>query len=92
MITPQNILRHELSGLRAKVTCKTGKTRLHAGEVCGETRDTIKIKTEKGVKTFPKEGVIIRLTLPQKEVVELDGTLLIGRPQDRVKKKFRITY
>lgn len=81
MRTAENIIQHELIGLRAQ----TGKL---AGKVVWETRNTIKLETEKGEKTIGKKGNVFAFSLGNKKV-EVDGNLLVGRPEDRIKKKTR---
>jgi len=89
MITPYNLLRHELVGLKAKATAG-GRT--IAGEVAGETEKTITIKTPEGAKKVVKEASMLEFLLPGDAVVKVDGKLLAGRPQDRIKKKHRIRF
>jgi ribonuclease P protein subunit POP4 len=89
MITPYNILRHELLGLKVKAEVD-GKT--VEGVVDGETTKTIKIKTPKGVKTVAKGAGTLELHLPADAVVTVDGRLLAARPEDRIKKRHRIRF
>lgn len=62
------------------------------GKVVDETRNTIKISDGGVVKTLPKDSVTLELQLPGDCLVRLGGSLLVGRPEDRVKKKFRINF
>jgi ribonuclease P protein subunit POP4 len=89
MITPYNLLRHELVGLPLKVV--SGKKTLE-GMVEEETEKTFKVKTQSGVKTVVKESSVLEFRLPHDAVVEVEGKLLLGRPEDRIKKKHRIRY
>ena len=89
MITPYNILRHELVGLRVKA--KTGKKTVE-GVVDAETEKTITIKTSKGVETAVKESSMLEFKLPGDAVVAIDGRLIVSRPEDRIKKKHRIRF
>jgi ribonuclease P protein subunit POP4 len=58
------------------------------GKVVDETYKTIKIETKEGKeKIIPKGNCIFIFTLPDGTKVEVDGKLLIGRPEDRIKKK-----
>jgi len=92
MITPLNILRHELIGLRVKIVDATHEGYICEGTVVGETRNIIKIRMEKGIKTIPKNSATFEFTLPSKARVKIDGKLLISRPEDRIKKKYRIKF
>ena len=89
MISPYNILRHELVGLEAKA--RTGKKTVE-GVVDAETGKTITIKTQKGVEKAVKDSSTLEFRLPGDAVVEVEGTLLAGRPEDRIKKKHRIRF
>jgi ribonuclease P protein subunit POP4 len=92
MITPQNILRHEIIGLNAKITSSTHKGYESVGVIIGETKNTIKVGTQSGIKTVPKDCIELELNLPGGETVRLDGRLMISRPEERIKKKYRIKF
>jgi ribonuclease P protein subunit POP4 len=90
MITPQNIFRHELVGLEVVVVKSTHEDLTGIkGLVVDETRNTIKVEDSKGCeKLIPKKVATFRFTL-QDAVVEVDGRIIVARPEDRIKKKFR---
>ena len=89
-IKPENILRHELIGLKAVVARSSNPflagTR---GRVVDETKNTVKLSTKNGVKVIPKEVAVFRLDLPDGSVVEVEGTRLVGRPENRMKMRAR---
>jgi len=89
-ITPKNIVRHELISLPVTIAKSTDPTqRGLRGRVIDETYNTLKIETKDGKeKTIPKKNCIFIFTLPDKTKIQVDGLLLVGRPEDRVKKKF----
>jgi ribonuclease P protein subunit POP4 len=88
-ITPQNLVRHEFCGLSIRIAKSTDPTQKGMkGKVIDETYKTLKIDTKKGEKTVIKENCIFVFTLPDKRKVEVDGKLLVSRPEDRIKKKF----
>ncbi|MBI2005204.1 MAG: ribonuclease P protein subunit [Candidatus Aenigmarchaeota archaeon] len=89
-ITPHNLVRHELVGLKVKIEQSGDPTqRGLKGTVIDETYNTLKIETsEKKEKTTIKENNVFIFTLPDKTKVEVDGKLLVSRPEDRIKKKF----
>ncbi len=89
MITPYNILRHELLGLEVRAETEGATVE---GVVDWESAKTIKVKTPEGVKTVAKESSTLELRLPDGAVVRVDGTLLLSKPEDRVKKKHRIRF
>ncbi|MFN6992154.1 MAG: ribonuclease P protein component 1 [Fervidobacterium sp.] len=90
-ITPQNLVRHELIGLKVKIASSTNPSLIGLeGTVIDETYNTIKIETngkDKKEKIVPKQGTIFIFHLPNGKKVEVDGKVLISRPEDRIKKK-----
>jgi len=88
-ITPENIVRHELIGLKVKIAkCTDPVQKGLNGEVIDESYKTLKIESkDKKEKIIPKSNCIFIFTLPNQVKVEVDGKLLIGRPEDRIKKK-----
>ena len=93
MITPYNLLRHELVGLEAKIVESNhkGYTGI-AGRIVDETKNTFVIEDSGKEKTIPKNCVILEIKLPDNAIVTIDGNLLSGRPEERIKKKFRIKF
>lgn len=89
-IAPKNLVKHELIGLRAKIVKSThpGYVGIE-GMIVDETMKTLRIMQNDKIKTVPKKCVIIHFTLPDGSIVEVDGKVIMGRPEDRVKKKFR---
>lgn len=88
-ITPHNLVRHELIGLNVKVEKSADTTQNDiSGKVIDETYNTLKIETKGKGKTVIKENCVFVFTLSDKTKVEVDGKLLVSRPEDRIKKKF----
>ncbi len=95
-ITTENIVRHELIGLKVKVDKCTDKTlEKLVGNVIDESYNMLKIEGKKrGQKTtkertVTKQNCVFIFTLPNTVKVEVEGSLLVGRPEDRIKKKFK---
>ncbi len=90
MITPNNIFRHELVGLPVKVARSThdGFSGIE-GKVVHETKNTIVIEDDETEKIVPKGVATFHFNLPDGNVVEIEGKIIIARPEDRIKKKFR---
>lgn len=88
-ILHSNIYRHELIGLAVKIAKSTDSTQKGLkGKVIDESYNTLKIETKEGKeKIIPKSNSIFIFTLPNGVKVEVDGKLLIARPEDRIKKK-----
>lgn len=85
-ITPQNLVKHELTGLQVEIVKSTdpGKVGI-TGKITTETKNLIKIQTAQGEKTLPKKECVFRFTL-QSTKVDVNGEKLVGRPEDRIKK------
>ncbi len=89
MITSQNITAHEWIGLRVKITKSTDPTiQGLEGIVRDETMNTFTIEAHGKLLQVQKQKTIFRAELPS-EKVEVDGSLLRFRPEDRVKKGLR---
>ena len=98
-ITAENIVRHELIGLRVKIEkCTDLPLEKLTGKVIDESYNMLLIEGKKRgrgtggekpkEKSIPKRNSIFIFTLPNGVKVEVDGSLLVGRPEDRIKKKF----
>ena len=89
-ISAGNLVRHELIGLKVKIAKTTDMTQKKLkGKVIDETYNTIKIETkEEKEKVIPKANCVFIFILPNKQKVEVEGKLLVSRPDDRIKKKF----
>lgn len=84
-LTPETLTRHELIGLRARVTDATNHDLVGlAGRVVEETMQTLKLESGSGVKTVPKTGATITFALPDTaDAVSVEGDRLIARPARR---------
>ncbi|MDP3065597.1 MAG: ribonuclease P protein component 1 [Methanobacteriaceae archaeon] len=91
MITPQNIMRHELVGLIVQVaeSSHQGFTGLE-GKVVNETKNTLTLEDREGrEKIIPKETATFHFKLPDGSTVEIEGKIIVSRPEDRIKKRFK---
>lgn len=85
-----HILQDEFIGLNLKVVKCTNPSCIGlSGKIIDETKNTFKIICGGEEKVLIKENCIFHLTLPDKTIIEVDGKVLIGRPEDRVKKVVR---
>ena len=94
MITPYNILRHELIGLDVEITQSTNNSLVGLkGKIVYETRNTITIERFDNSKEvmIPKNIAVFKFKLND-ESIEVIGELLIGRPEDRLKRKIKNIY
>ena len=87
-ISPLNLFRHELIGLETQVIKSRDPTHIsRSGTIVGESKEMIQIYTEEGEILLPKEICVFSIKLPDGEHVQIDGDLLRGRPEDRLKKR-----
>jgi len=86
-VTPA-IVQHELIGLNAKVVKSTNSNCVGiAGKVIDETRNTLTIQHRNTQKKIIKSVSVFHFTMPDGTTVEINGNTILGRPEDRLKKK-----
>lgn len=87
-ITPQNVVRHELIGLAVRVVGSPDPTQKGiSGRVVDETYNTLVIESSGKEKSLVKSDCVFVFMLPTRERVQVDGSVIVGRPEDRIKKK-----
>ena len=90
MITPQNILRHELTGLDVRVKqAKNQYLEGISGTVVEETRNMFLLKTVDGIRNIPKNVAIFRVTLPSGTTVDVNGQALVMAPEKRINMRIK---
>jgi ribonuclease P protein subunit POP4 len=88
-VTP-TFVQGELIGLNAKVVKSTNPSyKGITGTVIDETRNTLIIRHENKDKIIVKNVAVFHFTTQDGIVVEVDGNTILGRPEDRVKKRLR---
>lgn len=89
-VTPHNILRHELIGLNVQITHSKDPTmRGVKGTIIDESRNMLKL-VHRGRKVLvPKDVGSFRFKLTGGTVVDVDGTRLVARPENRLKTKVK---
>jgi ribonuclease P protein subunit POP4 len=91
MISPRNILRHELIGLDVSVV--EASNPLHwgiSGLIIDETRNTLLIRTPCGVRRIQKQYSRFRIILPDGTRVIIDGSALVSAPERRISQYMKI--
>ena len=92
-IAPENIVRHELTGLATHVVESSDPTLVcRSGVVLGETKEMILLDTKNGEVSIPKRVCVFDITLPNGTVVRVDGSVLHGKPEDRIKKRLNRSW
>jgi ribonuclease P protein subunit POP4 len=82
-----SIVQDEFIGLETKVVnCSNHNVIGITGKVLNETRNTFTILQESEEKVVIKDTAVFDFVLHDGTVVEIDGKVIMGRPEDRVKK------
>lgn len=90
MKVTSDIVRSEFMGTEAKVSKSNHHDYVGAsGKVVDETRNTFTILDNEKKRTIVKESAVFHFKYPDGTIVEIDGKLLMGRPEDRLKKHIR---
>jgi ribonuclease P protein subunit POP4 len=90
MVSPENIARHELIGLRAEVVWSSNPVLVGvSGRVVDETRNTFLVETARGERRVPKAQTSLIFTLPSGQRVRIAGSVLISQPENRIHKKMQ---
>lgn len=84
--TVHNMLKHEFVGLQIKITNSKNKMLIGLqGKIVNETRNTLTLKVGESLKKVLKTQVMFEVNLG-KDVFEVDGKKIVGRPEDRLKR------
>jgi ribonuclease P protein subunit POP4 len=88
-VTP-DILRYEFIGAKALVAASPNNNLMGvSGLVVGETRNTFALRNMGITRSVIKEAATFDFTFNDGTVVEIDGKLLVGRSEDRLKKSVK---
>ncbi len=88
-VTP-DIISYEFIGTEAKIAqSKNRDCKGIRGKIIDETRNTFTILRENRPKKIIKDSSFFHFKFSDGTVVEIDGKLLVGRPEDRLKKRVR---
>jgi ribonuclease P protein subunit POP4 len=88
-VTP-DIIRHEFIGTQAKVAKSrhSGYVGI-SGEVVDETRNSFAILHQGKKKRVIKDSSFFHFKFSDGTIIEIDGKLLVGKPEDRLKKQIK---
>ena len=85
-----SIVQHEFIGLETKVVRSSNLFVVGiSGRVVDETRKTFTILHKGKRRVVIKDTAVFDFVMPDGTVVEIDGKVIIGRPEDRIKKRPR---
>jgi ribonuclease P protein subunit POP4 len=83
----KELMKKELIGLSVTITDSKNKSNIGTkGKIINETKNCITIMTEKGEKKMIKSNITIELAGSRDTI---NGELLSGRPEERIKRKVR---
>lgn len=88
-VTP-DIIRFEFIGTHCKVAKSPHKDYVGLnGTVVGETKNTFTFQAGDKAKSVVKESAVFNFKFNDGTIVQIDGKLLVGRPEDRLKKNVK---
>ena len=88
-VTP-DIIRGEFIGTQAEISESPHEGYIGlSGKIVDETRNTFTIMQGNSSKRVIKENAVFRFSYPDGTEVQIDGNLLTGRPEDRLKKTIK---
>lgn len=85
-VTP-SIINHEFIGTHATIiqSPHPGYVGI-SGKVVDETKNTFMIQQNGEMKRIVKDTAVMHFTFSDDTIVEISGKLLVGKPEDRLKK------
>ncbi|MGF3523113.1 MAG: ribonuclease P protein component 1 [Candidatus Bathyarchaeia archaeon] len=88
-VTPE-IISQEFIGTQSQVaqSSHAGYVGI-SGKIIDETKNTFLIQHENETKRVVKDVAVFHFTFSDGTVVEIDGKLLVGKPEDRLKKTIK---
>lgn len=89
-MTLTNVVSHELIGMTVHIVeARDPSLVCREGTIVDESKETIQLATMDREIIVPKRTCVFELRLPSGELVHVDGHLLTGRPEDRLRKSLR---
>jgi ribonuclease P protein subunit POP4 len=85
-----DIIRDEFIGTESRVAESRHSDYVGvSGQVVNETKNTFTIMHAGKAKNVIKEAAVFQFKFPDGTIAEIDGKLLVGRSEDRLKKNVR---
>jgi|TARA_B100001971_G_C17871067_1_gene373266 ribonuclease P protein subunit POP4 len=85
-MTIKDIIRHELIGLTIEITESKNSSLIELkGRIIDETKNTLTLETKKGIKKIIKSQIKFKMK-NNDQMIEIDGKLIVNRPEDRIKR------
>ena len=88
MYKVKEILKGELIGVNTEVAYAKNKANINLkGKIVDETKNTITIQTKDNKRKMLQKDQVVLKVEKHKRMFLIDGALLKGRPEDRIKVK-----
>ena len=88
-VTP-DVIRFEFIGVEGRVAQSPHDDYVGVGgKIVGETRNTFIFINEGKRRSVIKESAVFNFKFDDGTIVQIDGRLLVGRPEDRLKKSIK---
>ena len=88
MSVSPSVVQYEFIGLETTIVKSSNPDVVGlSGKVVDETRNTLTILQDNTEKVIVKDTSVFEFVLPDKTVVEIDGKVIMGRPEDRLKRR-----
>ena len=88
MTVSPSVVQYEFIGLETTIVKSSNPDVVGlSGKVVDETRNTLTILQDNTEKVIVKDTSVFEFVLPDKTVVEIDGKVIMGRPEDRLKRR-----
>ena len=86
----KDLLRHELIGCEVEVVDASNSSLIGLkGKVIDETKSSLLIESNDKTKRIFKRNTTMKIKFKH-NTIQVRGDLLVGRPEDRIKKRFMI--
>jgi ribonuclease P protein subunit POP4 len=90
MKTTPELIRHEFIGTEIEVSESNNSGYIgFSGKIIDETRNSFVILREGKRKRILKESAVFHFKFSDGTIIEIDGKILAGRPEDRLKKHIK---
>jgi ribonuclease P protein subunit POP4 len=91
-VTP-DIIRYDFIGTEGKIVESTHADYVGIrGDVINETKNTFTIMHKGKAKSVVKSSAVFNFKFSDGTIVRIDGKLLVGRPEDRLKKTVKRSW
>ncbi len=87
-VNPKYLIYHDLIGLQALVRHESKSEDVdfvEIGQIIDETKNIVITKKKNEIKKYIKKDHVFRFKLPSDDLLEVNGTKIVGRPENRLR-------